>query len=188
MTKRIEPYLLGLAGEYRVCSELNKRGILATVTYGNRKNTDVYAIGDRRQGVLKIEVKTTQTGRFVTAITQKRLDQDRLAADFWVLVQFTRTDEGSFTDRFFVLSHREMCSIQVARNREYARKYRAKHHREPDFTSGVDNVRVQDVEQHDAAWQKIVVWFKGAGTEDRKLRHSGRLQPTPPSRMTRRRS
>ena len=38
---RIEPYLLNLAGEYRICSELNKRGVFATVTYGNRKGADV---------------------------------------------------------------------------------------------------------------------------------------------------
>lgn len=43
---KIEKYLLHLAGEYRVCSELNKRGVFATITYGNRKAVDVYVIGD----------------------------------------------------------------------------------------------------------------------------------------------
>jgi hypothetical protein len=37
---KIPSDLLHLAGEYRVCSELNKRGIFATITYGNHKGVD----------------------------------------------------------------------------------------------------------------------------------------------------
>ena len=73
---RIPSYLLSLAGEYRVCSELNKRGIFATVTYGNYKGVDVYAISDRKARALKIEVKTSQRENFVTRITQKRLCEE----------------------------------------------------------------------------------------------------------------
>lgn len=60
---KIPQYLLNLTGEYRVRSELTKRGVFATVTYGNRKSVDVYAISDRRERALKIEVKTSQPAR-----------------------------------------------------------------------------------------------------------------------------
>ena len=178
MTRRIEPYLLGLAGEYRVCSELNRRGILATVTYGNRKSVDVYAIGDRSQPTLKIEVKTTQGTNFVTGITQKGLDRDPTAPDFWVLVQFTASAAGEFTDRFFVLTHDEICAVQAARNREYARKYREKHLRDVDFSVGVDNVLARDVKQHEGGWAKIVARFTTSCQTNRNRRHNTRLHPT----------
>ena len=82
---KIPTYLLNLAGEYRVCSELNKRGVFATVTYGNHKGVDVYAISDRKDRALKIEVKTSQRGNFVTKLTQKRAQDDSQVPDFWVL-------------------------------------------------------------------------------------------------------
>jgi hypothetical protein len=40
----IEKYYLNLAGEYRVCSELLKWNIFATVTFGNMKGADVIAV------------------------------------------------------------------------------------------------------------------------------------------------
>ncbi len=156
---KIEPYLLNLAGEYRVCSELCKRGIFATVTYGNRKGVDVYAISDRQQRAVKIEVKTSQRGNFVTGISQKGLANDPTAPDFWVLFQLRAGAEASFAERFFVLSHPEICSIQAARNKLYGDKYEVKHGRQPDFSTGVDNVPVADVEQHENQWSKIPARF-----------------------------
>ncbi len=35
-------------------------------------------------------------------------------------------------------------------------KYSARHGKQPDFSSGIDNVVVADVEQHENQWQKIV--------------------------------
>lgn len=142
---KIVPYLLNLAGEYRVCSELNKRGVFATVTYGNRKGVDVYAISDRQDRALKIEVKTSQRANFVTSITQKCMEHDPHAPDFWVLYQVRPQRDGKFLERFFVLGHGEICRAQKAVNRRYARRYRTRHGRAPDLSTGVDNVRVADV-------------------------------------------
>jgi hypothetical protein len=153
---RLEPYLLNLAGEYRVCSELCKRGVFATVTYGNRKGVDVYAISDSNDRALRIEVKTAQGKNFVTSITQKRLAEDPSGPDFWVLFQLAPAGDGQFVERFFILSHEEICSIQAARNSNYAVKYRARHGREPDFSKGVDNVLVADVEMFEGQWSKII--------------------------------
>ena len=155
---RIEPYLLNLAGEYRVCSELNKRGIFATVTYGNRKSVDVYAIPDGRRPALRIEVKTGQRGKFVTKITQKGLDLDRTGAapDFWVLFHLRPMPNGSFDERFFVLSHRQICAVQRRRNSGYASRYRKRHGRQPDSSVGVDNVRLDDLKEYEGNWAAIL--------------------------------
>ena len=43
---------LSLAGEYRVASELLKRGLNATVTFGHAKSVDVVAYGSNRKAVV----------------------------------------------------------------------------------------------------------------------------------------
>ncbi len=153
---KIPSYLLSLAGEYRICSELNKRGVFATITYGNRKAVDVYAIGDRQNRALRIEVKTSQRANFTTLITQKRLATDPAAPDFWVLFQINVGKGGTFEERFFVLTHKEICQAQAKVNRAYGRQYRARHGKPYDFATGVDNVRVVDVERFENQWSKIV--------------------------------
>jgi hypothetical protein len=163
---RIPPYLLSIAGEYRVCSELNKRGVFATVTYGNRKQVDVYAISDRNERALKIEVKTSQRKNFVTGITQKELADSADAPDFWVLFQILRESDGKFKERFFVLSHVEICDAQKERNRLFDDKYFAKHGSHYDMSEGVDSVLVENVEKlHEDKWEKIVERIGGIATE-----------------------
>lgn len=51
----IDKYYLNLAREYRVASELFKRGLFATITYGNKKGADVYAIGPNRTSRVRDE-------------------------------------------------------------------------------------------------------------------------------------
>lgn len=161
----IPRYLLNLAGEYRVTSELNKRGAFATVTYGNRKSADVYAIGENGKA-LKIEVKASQRKSFVTGIGQKRLGGVSRAPDFWVLAQFLPTSE-----RFFVLSNAEICAVQKKRNRKYARAYEIRNGRKLDISKGVDNVTVKDVEIHEGQWKKLIDQM--GGPESRRMRAAG---------------
>jgi transcription initiation factor IIF auxiliary subunit len=166
--KKIPHYLLSLAGEYRVCSELNRRGVFATVTYGNRKSVDVYAISDRKERALKIEVKTSQQGNFVTKIAQKFVNEaaNKSAPDFWVLVQMQPDGNESFKERFFVLTHEEICTVQLARNALYAKKYSETHGKMPDQSKGIDNVPVGDVEQFENQWKRIVERIGGPEHED----------------------
>jgi hypothetical protein len=165
--RRIDPYLLGLAGEYRVCSELNKRGIFATVTYGNQKSVDVYAIDNSRGRAVRIEVKTSQRNRFVTSIGRKGLAKDPAAPEFWVLCQVRCQDADTFDDRFFVLTHKEICTAQARGNAKYAARYRRTHGRAPDFSRGVDNVGVAEVEAHEGQWSKIARKMVKGGTTTR---------------------
>jgi hypothetical protein len=67
---KIDKYNLNLAGEYRVCSEVLKRGVFATVTFGNKKGADIVAVGKNRRAAL-IEVKSSNSLKFVTRFYQK---------------------------------------------------------------------------------------------------------------------
>ena len=63
--------LFNLAGEYRVSSELLKRGIFATITYGNRKGADLLAVNQETRKVAVVEVKASNGKKFVTGFYQK---------------------------------------------------------------------------------------------------------------------
>jgi hypothetical protein len=130
--------------------------VFATVTYGNHKGVDVYAISDRNQLALKIEVKTSQQGNFVTKLTQKGAKDYGHAPDFWVLFQIRPTDDSKFGERFFVLTHEEISTAQAARNKSYADKYFQRHQKDYDFSTGVDSVKIVDVEPYEDQWHKIV--------------------------------
>lgn len=155
--RKIEGYFLNLAGEYRICSELNKRGVFATITYGTRKGADVYAIGEHGRA-MRIEVKTSQRKQFVTGISQKSFSDG--SPDFWVLFLLRPMENGGFEERFFVLTHEEACKAQRMRNAIYAEKYVARHGIPPDFSSGVDNLKIEDVEEFEDQWEKIVALCK----------------------------
>jgi hypothetical protein len=162
MTK-LTKYHLSLAGEYRVASELLKRGLNATVTFGNAKSADVIAYGGNRRATV-IEVKTSQQKNFVTSFYNKYESPDHDHPDFWILMQVTQDRGEGHRDRFFILTHTELASIQAERNRAY----RIRHgdiatdedipwERHYELSQGgVDNVLVTDVEPHEDEWDKIV--------------------------------
>jgi len=159
--KKIPKYHLDLAGEYRICSELHKRGVFCTLTYGARKSADIYAIDHDSGRALRIEVKTNQGSNFVTGISQKGLATALAAPDFWVLFLLRQLDDGDFDERFYVASHEELCAVQAAVNEEYAVGYRQRHDREPDFSRGVDNVKLAAVADFEDRWDKIVEAMNG---------------------------
>lgn len=114
MSRHIDKYHLNLAAEYRVCSELLKRGIFATVTYGNMKGCNVVAVGPNRRAAV-IEVKASQSDRFVTCLYQKYKTLEQPHPEFWVLCSILSRKEG-FAERFFVLTHEELIVAQAEVN------------------------------------------------------------------------
>ena len=83
----IDKYYLNLAGGYRVAAELLKRGIFASITYGKKKCADIYAIGPNRKTAV-VEVKASNSNRFVTGFFQKYRDETQEHPDFWVLYRW----------------------------------------------------------------------------------------------------
>ena len=135
------------------------------MTYGNHKSVDVYAISDRKQRALKIEVKTSQRDKFVTSISQKCLAEDPHVPDFWVLFQIRPGENGSFDERFFILTHAEIRKAQMARNQIYSQKCFARHGKKPDSSTGVDGVRIADVLRYQDQWSKIIDRLGGPATD-----------------------
>jgi hypothetical protein len=149
----LDKYYLNLAGEYRVASELFKQGVFATITYGNRKGADIYAIGPNRK-VAVIEVKASNSDRFVTSFYQKYTTEAKEHPDFWVL--YSLKSDGA--EEFFVLTHKEMAEAQAKRNdptgtkswEELAPLGRPR---------GVDNLLAKPLRPaHLSQWAKIVAW------------------------------
>jgi hypothetical protein len=109
---------LNLTGEYRVASELTRRGLHATPTYGNAKGCDLYVIGPNRRAVV-VEVKTTQRTTWMTGFYRTYRTSEQEAPDIWVLV---RLMDGE-PDRFYVLTHQEMAVAATSRLLPYWRRW-----------------------------------------------------------------
>lgn len=147
---KLDKYYLNLAGENRVASELFKRGPFATITYGNRKGADIYAIGPSRKTAV-IEVKASNSTRFVTGFYQKYVDERTAHPDFWVLYAYKENDP----EDFYILTHREMATAQAIRNfgQELPWAQNA-----AKVKRGVDNVLAKDLQDYKSAWDKIMTW------------------------------
>jgi hypothetical protein len=148
----IDKYNLNLAGEYRVAAELCLRGLYTSVTYGNKKGADLYAIGENRRAAV-IEVKASQSNRFVTSLYQKYKSPDAQSPDFWVLYSVRPTETG-FAEKFFVLTHEELARIQGEVN---CPGEKLSHEQiAARVARGVDNVSLKKIESHENAWSKIL--------------------------------
>ncbi|HEX8868236.1 MAG TPA: hypothetical protein VF821_21440 [Lentzea sp.] len=145
----VSKYYLNLVGEYRVAAELLKRELHATITYGNAKGADIYAIGSNRRAAV-VEVKSSNSGKFVTRFFQTYTDELKLHPDFWVL--YWLADDGS--EQFFVLSHAELAVAQASRNSP--NKILTWAESAQLFPQGVDNVLAKDLSEYRSDWDKIV--------------------------------
>jgi hypothetical protein len=145
----LDKYYLNLVGEYRTAAELLKREIFATITYGNKKGADIYAIGPNRRTAV-IEVKASNSNRFVTGFYQKYKEEAQEHPDFWVLYRLAQ-DGG---EEFFVLTHQEMAVAQAARKLPGEDMTWVQHAER--VIHGVDNVLAKDLHPYALAWDKIV--------------------------------
>lgn len=127
------------------------------------KGADVVATGPSRRSAI-IEVKASNTNRFVTGLYQKYRSRECEHPTFWVLCAIT-PGGGFNTERAFVLTHEELAVAQARRNcpgeplsyEQIASRCR----------KGVDNIRIEDVLAFDRAcenaWGKIVDYCSTAG-------------------------
>ena len=144
----LDRYHLSLAGEYRVASELLKRDIFATITFGNAKGADIYAIGPNRRTAI-VEVKSSNSSKFVTGFYQKYGDESKIHPDFRVL--YSLSDGGN--EEFYVLSHAEMALNQAQRN--YPGKEMTYSEHALAAHKGVDNLLAKNLQEYRSAWSKI---------------------------------
>jgi len=141
---------LNLAGEFAVASELNRRHILASVTYGASKAADIFALSERMQRVVRVEVKTTDKKQWPLGKNIKR--SPPLVDVFWVLVYLPPPNQPP---KFFVFSAQEIHDIWQKDTHEYERRYKDKHGHKYEGR-GVPNIkRNERVEPYEGRWDKI---------------------------------
>ena len=157
---------LNLAGEFAVASELNRRHVQASVTYGASKSADVFALSRDATRIVRIEVKTTDKRKWPLGgrVTNEAQPTDM----FWVLVQLpspleqaARDDahRGTHAPRYFVLSAREIHEVWQKGAEEYYRRYQKKSGRRFDESRGVPNVTLESVLPFEGKWQKITAYL-----------------------------
>ena len=124
-----------------MCSELCKRGFDVSLTLGNAKAVDIMVFLPDNS-YRRIEVKTSQTGRFVTNFFQKYYDKTlNNHPDFWVLVYIDKNGQI----QYYILTHEELGEIQMKRNgmSKWGK------------VNGCDNVLLRDVAHCEDRWDKI---------------------------------
>lgn len=138
---------LGLAGEYRVLSELLLKGYDATLTMGNAKGTDIIVFGEDKK-FIRIEVKTSKNGsNFVTGYFPKYTDRSYTDPQVWVLFlpkEINKLEE----DVFYVLTHSKVRELQLIMNKGKQTKK----------GEGVDNISrklLRDNEVSMGTWEVI---------------------------------
>ena len=156
-----EKEFLNLAGEFAVASELNRRQVLASVTYGASKRADLFALSSDMSRFVRIEVKaTTPKGKRTKWAVGVGGTKDIPIDVFWVLVLFPSTLDGAPADslqlaaqapRFYVLSQKEVYLEFRKAADEYDRRKGA-----PFTGRGFPSVFLKDVEPYEGQWQKII--------------------------------
>ena len=148
-TSQAEKYHLAMAGEYFVAAHLQRRGLLASVTYGNAKRADVVAFSDSSDRVIVIEVKTTGkpewtfSGRISTKSEKP-----------WVFVHLPKDSEEP--PKFFVLTQSQLHAILAPLDEEWCRKYKEKHDREYGDKPWVVNISPKLLADYENKWGAII--------------------------------
>lgn len=140
--KQQKRYLLNLAGEFGVCSELAKRNILPNLTFGNYKSADILVINSNNKKSISIEVKTSNSKRIVTGFFQKYKTRETPHPDIWIVVQI----DIDMNSTYYILTHEEMATIQMERNKMEEWMH---------IKGGVDNISTDQLTNFEGKWEKI---------------------------------
>lgn len=146
---------INLAGEFLVAGELNRRRVLASVTYGESKRADIFAFSSDEKRFARIEVKATDKRRWPVGA---RALNAKSAKDgvFWVLVHLPIDDA---LPEYFIFSGRELVDLASRQDKAYKSCYKVKNGK--DFTGrGVPALRYNDVIAYQNRWQTILAYIK----------------------------
>jgi len=148
MSRQKRKYNLGMCGEYYVAAELNRRGIDASVTYGNAKKADVIATSEDGEKAVTIEVKTTSQPKWVVGGYVPE-PSDKI----WAFVYVPQ--DGTASPSFYVLTQGEIHSILEPVDKESRRKFKEKNGIEYGDKPGVCSLERAQIPKHEASWEKI---------------------------------
>jgi hypothetical protein len=137
---------MGLAGEFLVAGELLRRGVVATVAYGNAKKADVLAVYAER--ATNLEVKTTSAAKWVLGGTLPEA-----SPSLWVLVHLPT--EETEPPAYYILTSQEIREIVLPKYDAYRERYRQKYGKERS-AKGVVSIQRKDIGiEHRGAWSKV---------------------------------
>lgn len=140
MTDQRQKNNLGMAGEYRVLSELLLKGFDASITMGNAKGTDIIVFGKNKQ-YIRIEVKTSKNGgNFVTSYFPKYTLTSEQDPDLWILFLPKEVNKQS-EDIFYILIHSQVRELQLVMNKGNI----------TERGKGVDNISLKLLQDHDSS-------------------------------------
>lgn len=148
MSKQKKKYDLAMCGEYYVAGELHRRGIPASITYGNAKKADVVATSESGEAATVIEVKTTSqskwvVGRFVPEPSER----------IWIFVYVPK--DGAQPPSFYVLTQSEIAEILQPLDEDYRRRYKERHGVEYGDKAGVCSLKRSQIEEAEDRWDKV---------------------------------
>lgn len=146
MSKSSQKLTTGLAGEFLVTGELLRRGIMATVTYGNAKKADVIAINGTKAASL--EVKSTSQTKWV--LGSKLPAED---SNLWILVYLPEIE--TISPEYFVLTSTELRNLVLPQHETFNNRYRERHGKEFSGRGVVSVERKLLDDTHLGAWMKI---------------------------------
>jgi hypothetical protein len=148
MSKQRKKYNLAMCGEYYVAGELHRRGIPASITYGNAKKADVIATSESGESVTVIEVKTTSQTKWVVGQYVPKPSEK-----IWVFVHVP--NDSSFPPSFYILTQSEIADILAPLDAQYRQRYKEKHGVEYGDKPGVCSLKRTQIEGYQGRWEKI---------------------------------
>lgn len=151
-----------MAGEFLVAGELQRRHVMASVTFGASKRADIFALSPNSLQVARIEVKTTSKEKW--PVGARCLAQANWGKSvFWVLVYLPSDNDAP--PEYYVLSARAIGSIALKAHREFAVQYEKKHGKAPG-TLGVPFVTREQVREFKSRWEEIVSFLRVSDSPD----------------------
>ena len=134
-----------MAGEYFVTAELNRRGIQASITYGNAKKADIVAYSPENKNCEIIEVKTTEKDKWVIGNSLPEPGNN-----IWVLVLLNRDQYPCY----FICTGEDLHKCLKPQDAAYRKKYYEKHGKEFEGP-GVVSIKQELAAQFENQWSKI---------------------------------
>ena len=138
-----------MAGEYFVAAQLQRRGVSASVTYGNAKSADVIVFTSSTDRVVVVEVKTT--GRSQWVVGGRVPDASTKP---WVFVHLP--EEKKEEAKYYILTQSQLNSILSPIEEEYCQRYKEKHGVEYGDKPGVVNISRKLIIEYENKWETII--------------------------------
>ena len=148
MNKQSRKQSLGLAGEFLVAGELQRRGIMASVTYGNAKRADVVALSPLLTSAVVVEVKSTSSPKWVLGNSLPDKSEK-----LWVLVHLPELQTES--PRYFIVYSHELNLVLAPIDEKYRSNFLKKHNK-AFAGKGVYSFNLKQAEPFEGKWEKIL--------------------------------